>query len=92
MLKVYCLAVCVCLFSLLSVEQCSQLERFHLQYVANVNKTSSFKTNLIGNNADATKVNHNTLWYLTFPHSRQQTSCYKLLLGKFWAKKLATFL
>ena len=37
-------------------------------------------------NADVSIVNCNTMWSLTFPHSRQQTSHYKLLLGKYWGE------
>ena len=76
------------LVTLLILEQCSQFERFHLQNVQIANKTSSFKTQLIGNNAKASRVNHNTLWCLTFWRSRQQTSCYKLLVSQFWAEEL----
>jgi len=34
------LTLSLCLFSLLSSEQCSQFERFHLQHVEMVNKTN----------------------------------------------------
>ena len=37
----------LCLVTLLNSEQCSTLERFRLQHVEKVNKTSSFKTILI---------------------------------------------
>ena len=47
--------------------------------------------NLIDNNAEVSRVNHKTLNNLNFPHSRQQTSQYKLLLGQFWAIKYASF-
>ena len=47
---------------------------------------------LLGNNATAIIVNHNTLWCLTFPPFRQQTSLYKLLLCQIWAEELATSL
>ena len=50
-----------CLVTLLSLEQCSQFERFHLQHVQMVNKTSSFKTKFIGYNAEVSRVNQNTL-------------------------------
>ena len=53
------------------------------------NKTSYIKITMGGNNAEASRFNHNTLWCLTFPRSKQQTSCYNLLLGKFWADDLA---
>ena len=57
----------LCLVTLLS-EQGSQFERFHLQRVQLVNKTSSFKTKLIGNNNNAkvSRVNHNTLNFVVF--------------------------
>ena len=42
--------------TLLSSEQCSQFKRFHQQHIKMVNKTSSFKTKLIGNNAQANRV------------------------------------
>ena len=58
--------------NLLSSEQCSQFERFRLQHVQMVNKTSSFKTKCIGNNAEASRVNRNTLWCLTVQRSTQQ--------------------
>ena len=45
---------------LLSSEQCSQFERFCLQHIQMVTKTSKFKTKLIGNNAEASRVNCNT--------------------------------
>ena len=50
--------------------------KFSHQHVHMLNKTSRFKTKLIGNNAEASRVNCNTLWCLslTFSHSRQQTS------------------
>ena len=51
----------LCLFILLSSEQCSQSERFRLQHFEMVNKTSCFRTKSTGNNADMTKVNRNTL-------------------------------
>ena len=54
-----------------------------------VNKTSSFKTKLIGNVAKVSRVNHSTLLCLTFPHSGLQTSHYKLVLSEFWAEELA---
>ena len=44
----------LCLLTLLSSEQCSQFERVQM-----VNKTSSFKTKLIGNKPEASRVNHN---------------------------------
>ena len=43
------LAINFCLVTLLSSEQCSQFERFRLQHVQMINKTSSFKVKLIGN-------------------------------------------
>ena len=42
---------------------------------SNSKQASSFKTELIGNNAEVSRVNHNILWCLTFPRSRQQTFC-----------------
>ena len=45
------------LFYFLRSVQCSQYERFRLQHVQMVNNTSSFKPKLIGNNADASRVN-----------------------------------
>ena len=51
----------LCLVTLLHVEQCSQFERFRLQHVQMINKTSSFKTQLTGNNALVSRVNRNTL-------------------------------
>jgi len=57
----------LCLFTLLISEQCLQFERFRLQRVQMVNKTSSFEIKLIGNNAESSKVNRNTLWCLTSP-------------------------
>ena len=56
MLKVY-----LCLVTLLSLEQCLQFENFHLQHIEMVNKTSSFKMILICNNAEASRINRNTL-------------------------------
>ena len=47
--------------SLLSSEQCAQFERFRIQHVQMVNKASSFKTKLIGNNITASRVNCNTV-------------------------------
>ena len=63
----------LCLGDLLSSEQCSQFERFRLQHVQ-INKSSSFKTKLIGNNAEVGRVNHSTLSCLNFQCSKQQTS------------------
>ena len=51
----------LCFVILLSSEQCSQFERFQLQHVLMVNKTSNFKTKLTGNNAEVCTVNRNTL-------------------------------
>ena len=48
---------------------------------SNSKQKIEFPKKLIGNNAEASRVNRNTLWCLTFPCSRQQTSCYKLVLG-----------
>ena len=47
----------LCLVTLLSLEQCSVFQKFHLQHVQMVNKTSSFKIKFIGNNV----VNRNTV-------------------------------
>ena len=48
----------VCLVTLLSSEQSSRLERFRLELD---HKTSRFKTKLIGNNAEVSRVNRNAL-------------------------------
>ena len=45
------LAANLCLVTILSSEQCTQFERFRLELVQMVNKTSKFKTKFIGNNA-----------------------------------------
>ena len=67
------LRVNLCLIALLSSEQCSQFERFRMQHVQMVNKMPCFKTKCIGNNnAEASRVNCNIFWCLTFPRSRQQ--------------------
>ena len=68
----------LCLVTLFSSEQCSQLERFIPQHVQMVNKTSSFITQLTGNIAETSWGNRNT-----------QTSRYKLLLCQFWVEELA---
>jgi len=75
----------LCLVTLFTSEQCLQLERFGLQHIQMVNKTASFKTRFIDNNADASRVNCNIVGCSTFPWSRQRTSHYKLLLCEFWA-------
>ena len=59
----------LCLATLLSSEQCLKFERFRLQHVQIVNKTSGVKTKLTGNNAKVTRVNQNTLRCWTFPRS-----------------------
>ena len=59
----------LCLVTLFSTEQCSQLERFLPQHVQMVNKTSIFITELTGNFAETSRVNRNTLYYITFPRS-----------------------
>ena len=46
----------MCLVTLLSSEQCLQFERFHLQHVQMVNKTSSFKTKLTCNIAEVREL------------------------------------
>ena len=51
----------LCLVTLLSLEQCSQSERFRLKHVQMVNKPSSFKTKLNGNNTKVSRVNRNIL-------------------------------
>ena len=51
------LAANLCLITSLSPKQCSQYERFCVQHVQMVNKTCNFKTKMIGNNADASRVN-----------------------------------
>ena len=43
----------LCLYTVLRMQQ---FERFHPQHVQMVNKTSNFKTKLIGNNAEASRV------------------------------------
>ena len=48
-----------------------------------------FNTKLIGNNAEAHRVNCNTLGCLSFPCSGKQSSHYKLLLGQFLAEEPA---
>ena len=58
------------LVTLLSSEQDEEFERFCLQLIQIINRTSSFKIKWIGNNAKASRVNHNSLWGLTFPRSR----------------------
>ena len=47
----------LCLVMLLSSTRCSQFARFRLQHITIVNKTSSFKTKLIGNNAGVSRIN-----------------------------------
>ena len=59
----------LCLVTLLSSEQCSQLKRFILQYIQMVNKTSSCITELTGNIAETSRVNRNTLYCITVPLS-----------------------
>ena len=51
----------LCLATLLSLEQCFQIKRYRLQHVQMVNKTSSIKTELIGSNAEVSRVNHSSL-------------------------------
>ena len=75
----------LCLASLLSSVQCSQLERFRLQHVQMVNKTNKVSKKLFGDNAKGSRINRNTVRRFTFPRSRQQSSRYKLLLGHFSA-------
>jgi len=75
----------LCLYMLLSSEQCQQFERFRLQCVQVVNKTSSFKTKLTGNNPETNRVNRNTRWCLTFPQSIQ-TFSYIQLTDQFWTE------
>jgi len=58
----------LCLITLLSSEYCSQFERFCLQHVQMIKKISRFKTKFIGNDAEASRVNRNTLYY--FPMFR----------------------
>ena len=76
------------LITWLSSEFFLQFERFYPQQIQMVNKTSS-KTKLIGSNAEACRVNCNTLWCFTFPHSRQQTFGHKSVLCQFWAEEQA---
>ena len=45
------------LVTLFSSETNSPFERFRLPHVQIINKTSSFKTKLIGNNDEASRVN-----------------------------------
>ena len=61
------------LMIILSSEQCSQFERFRLQHVPMVNKTCSFKK-ITDNNAEASRINRSTLWCLTFPRSRHNST------------------
>ena len=51
----------LCLVTVLTSEQCLQFETFCLQHVQIVNKTCSFKTALMGNNAEASRINRTTL-------------------------------
>ena len=75
-----------------------QFKRFCLQHIWMVNKTSSFKTKLIGNNAKVSWFNHTTLWCLTFPRSHSKllitNYCYtnsgQRQTGLVWIK-LCTF-
>ena len=68
---------------LLILEQCLQFERFRLQHVQKVNKTSHFKTNLTGNNAEASRVNRNIAWCSLshILHSRLPATSYCLARG-----------
>ena len=61
-----CMSANLCLVTVLSLEQCSEFDRFRLQHVQMVNKTSSFKTKLICNKAETSRVN---LLMFTFPTS-----------------------
>ena len=91
MLKVYCLPIS--LVTLLSLEQCTQFERFRLQHVQTVNKTPSYTTKLIENNDDVCSVNRNEYSLaLSLPRSRQLTSLYNALLGELWPLKLVASL
>ena len=54
-----------------------------------LNEPSSFKTKLIANNAEVSRVNRNILCCLTSPRSRRQTSRCKVLLCPFWTEELA---
>ena len=49
------------LVTLVSLEHCSKIERFRLQRIQMVKKTSSFKTELIGSSAKVSRVNSNDL-------------------------------
>ena len=51
----------LCLATLLSSEQCSQFEIFRLQHIQMANKTSNFKTKLIGNNAVVSRITRSSL-------------------------------
>ena len=51
----------LCLVTVLSSEQYPQFETFCQQHVQIVNNTFSFKTKLIGNNAEVRRVNCNIL-------------------------------
>jgi len=73
------LPVSVCLITLVSSEEWSQFERFRLQPVQMVKKTSRYKAKL-SNNAEASRVNNS---------SRQHNSGYRLLLGHIRTESLA---
>jgi len=49
------------LVTLVSLVQCLQFDIFRLQHVQIASKTLRFKTKLIGNNAEVSRVNRNTL-------------------------------
>ena len=49
-----------------------------MQHIQMVNKVSSFKTKLTGNNAEVSSVNCKTLWCSTFPYRREQTCSHML--------------
>ena len=49
------------LVSLFNSEQCLQVIRFRHKHVPLVNTTSSYETKLIDSNAEASRVNRNTL-------------------------------
>ena len=54
-----------------------------------VNKTYSFKTRLIHNNAEESRTHRSIIWCFTFQRIIQHTSGYKLLPGQFWTEELA---
>ena len=70
------------LVTLLSPEQCSQFERFHLQHILMVS-LHPVKNKMIDQNAEASRVNSNTLSHVHFP--------LQVLLCQFWAEEQALY-